>query len=502
MTKHKWSKQQQSIFNWFESGAGNLVVRARAGTGKTTTILEGINRAPDENILLAAFNKRIADELSQRCTNQNASVKTLHALGYAFVRRQWNELGPIEVDARRTLGLLYEHAKAEHLPYIGKLPARWIASLATLMKELYPFDATQPDLIEQTGLDYGTLTDLYRVGWGFQKVLPLVQTCIEKSKAYTGKVDYADMLFLPLVLEMTEPLFDLVVVDEAQDMNRAQLDLALASCTEEGRVCVVGDDRQAIYGFRGADSGAIDRMKEQLQADELPLTETYRCPQAVVREANRLVPDLVSNKKEEGSVSVVRTDSELLKLASKGDFILSRLNAPLAHTCLVFLTNNIPARIVGRDVGEALQTHIDKQARHEDTDKIGDFLVDLQGYEVSTVRALDEADRPEAIEAFLDMTHTIRTLASEGCLTVGDLRTRIKTLFVDTPPEDMVVLSTVHKAKGLEADRVFILKHTLYNFSVSDEETNIEYVAITRAKKDLVWVGEQYGNAKRKAGVK
>jgi superfamily I DNA/RNA helicase len=328
-------------------------------------------------------------------------------------------------------------------------------------------------------------------------VLPIVKSVVRQSREYTGKVDYADMLFLPLVLELAEPLFDLVVVDEAQDMNRAQLDLALMSCTDEGRVCVVGDDKQAIYGFRGADSGAIDRMKEQLQAVEMPLTETYRCPQAVVREANRLVPDLVSNKHEEGSVTVAKTENDLLAVAAKGDFILSRLNAPLAHTCLAFLTRNIPARIVGRDVGETLIQLIDKQSVNEGEARIGDFLVALKQYEVVMVRSLDEADRPEAIDSLLDLTSTLTTLAGEGCMTVGDLKTRIRSLFVDTPPEDMVVLSTVHKAKGLEADRVFILKHTLYNFSTSDEEQNIEYVAITRAKRDLVWVGENYGNAVR-----
>ena len=60
---HKWSEQQESIFGWFREGEGNLVVRARAGTGKTTTIIEAITYAPEEKILLAAFNRKIADEL-------------------------------------------------------------------------------------------------------------------------------------------------------------------------------------------------------------------------------------------------------------------------------------------------------------------------------------------------------------------------------------------------------------------------------------------------------
>ena len=55
-TAIRWDVQQGRIFAWFESGSGNLIVRARAGTGKTTTIIEGAQRAPETRILLADFN--------------------------------------------------------------------------------------------------------------------------------------------------------------------------------------------------------------------------------------------------------------------------------------------------------------------------------------------------------------------------------------------------------------------------------------------------------------
>src|SRR5215831_18300682 len=89
-TVRTWSPEQELIFNWFETPTGrHLVVRARAGCGKTTTIVEGANRAPERSILLAAFNKRIVQELSARVTNPNVTVQTLHSIGYAAVRRFW-----------------------------------------------------------------------------------------------------------------------------------------------------------------------------------------------------------------------------------------------------------------------------------------------------------------------------------------------------------------------------------------------------------------------------
>src|SRR4051812_38185721 len=85
----EWSSQQQDIFTEFKDGRSNLVIRARAGTGKTTTIIEAISYAPEEKILLAAFNKKIAEELKDKLKNPKAEAKTLHSLGFGFVRRNW-----------------------------------------------------------------------------------------------------------------------------------------------------------------------------------------------------------------------------------------------------------------------------------------------------------------------------------------------------------------------------------------------------------------------------
>ena len=94
---HQWSEEQEAVFQWFaQATPGNCVVRARAGTGKTTTIIEGITRAPEANILLAAFNKQIAEELQSRLTNPRAEAKTLHALGFSYLKRNWSK---VRVDA-------------------------------------------------------------------------------------------------------------------------------------------------------------------------------------------------------------------------------------------------------------------------------------------------------------------------------------------------------------------------------------------------------------------
>jgi len=94
------------------------------------------------------------------------------------------------------------------------------------------------------------------------------------AKERTPVIDFADMIFLPLVHRWVRPWFDLVVLDEAQDWTRAMLQLVRGCCRRDGRICIVGDDRQAIYAFRGADSSSLDRLKAELKAAELGLKTT------------------------------------------------------------------------------------------------------------------------------------------------------------------------------------------------------------------------------------
>jgi superfamily I DNA/RNA helicase len=94
MATKNWSDKQANVFSHFiEQPLVNLVVRARAGTGKTTTIVEAVKRLlqanPSRKIIIAAFGKAIADELVARFVGYDVTVKTLHALGLSCVKRFW-----------------------------------------------------------------------------------------------------------------------------------------------------------------------------------------------------------------------------------------------------------------------------------------------------------------------------------------------------------------------------------------------------------------------------
>ena len=348
-----WSEQQKAIFGEFKTGRSNVVVRARAGTGKTTTILEAISYAPEERILLAAFNKKIAEELKTKLTNGKAEAKTLHSVGFALVVRNWRG---VKLDDKRggKLARVAADACARTLASNALAPdaaVNLVAKLAAKGKNALPFPSLNGMVDLAYHFDLTPEEALEDAGWTVDIVASAAIKAMELATKFDGTLDFDDMVYVPVANKWVRGVYDLVVIDEAQDMNASQLLLAQGVCKKGGRVVVVGDDHQAIYGFRGADAGSLDRLKAELNAVELGLTITYRCPKAVVALAQELVPDyLAAPTAPEGEISTIDF-SKLHENAVVGDFVLSRKNAPLARVCLRLLRNGIRARIEGRDIG-------------------------------------------------------------------------------------------------------------------------------------------------------
>lgn len=476
----QWSTQQQAIFQWFGAERGNLVVRARAGTGKTTTILEGVTQAPERQILLAAFNKRIATELQTRIRDRRVEAKTLHGVGYKYVAAQWRG---VNVDDGRVMRHVKRVAGDQEPEEI--LVA--IAKIAEKGKEIVPHAEDGFDLAV-VAREFDLLPDFDEYPtWNDGRVLSAAYDVMQLACVPDGSIGFADMLYVPVRRGWVRPWWDLVVVDEAQDMSPVQLELAVAACRRGGRIAIVGDDRQAIYRFRGADSGSLDRMRVQLKAKELGLTVTRRCPRAVVVEAQKIVQDFRAAPEAPDGVVRWGKRTALAVEAKPGDYVLSRTNAPLAATCLALLRAGVRSRIEGSDVAKAIIKLIRKLAPGATMEVL---LERLHAWEEKEISKATAAEMPTRIEAVQDQAATIREM-SEDLATVEELTDRIETLFApDGGPA--VVCSSVHRAKGLEADRVFVLNWTLYCGRERDlgnlDEANIEYVAITRAKEELVRV--------------
>lgn len=493
-----WSVQQESIFSFFTESEDHLVVRARAGTGKTTTIVEAVKRwlasNPGKTAIVCAFNKRIAEELTSRLAGYPVIVKTLHAVGFACCRIYRERL--VIEDAKK-VAVMRKDRLAQQV--CGRTAPdailRLVAKLHTLGRETAPHASVPGDLTPIAILhDCEPDEQFARMGFDLDYVekKALEAMALAANVQSGDTIDYSDMIFLPCRNGWLMKQWDLGVVDEAQDMTAAQLEIALGCCN---RMVVVGDNCQAIYGFRGADSESLDRLKAELAASELGLNTTYRCGRAIVALAQTWVPDFQAGENNPDGAILELNTKKLTAVAGPGDFVLSRTNAPLVAIAMSLLCAGKRTRVAGKEIGKGLVAILRKlKAR-----SVPELITRIEGWatreihrqEVKLIGMVNgkRAAVQSKIEMIQDQAEMLASLC-DGAKNVDEVMDRAEALFSDDGlgAAGVITCSSVHRAKGLEADRVFVLRDTLRE--TTQEEKNICYVAVTRAKRELVWVGD------------
>lgn len=492
-----FSDEQRAIFDFVSETRKNLVVRARAGTGKTFTAVHLLSLVDaSEKVLFCAFNKSIAEELKHKVSMSNPAcsvdVKTLHSLGFAFLRCGWRA---VKVDPARGRSIAEKVVgnampamlKSEHKDLFASVCAS-VQRIASLSKCVCPFGKL-PEFVD-LALELDAHSEAMEENdIPLERLAGLAIESTLASRVNDGTCDFDDMVYLPVVLGMGRPWYSTILIDECQDLNKSQILLAQSAGNAGSRKIVIGDDKQAIYGFRGADSGSLDRLKCELNATELGLSVTYRCAERIVDVARKYVPEYSSAPgAPDGIVDCIGNDS-MMEQVRPGDAILSRLNAPLVSTCLSLLVRNIRAKIQGRDIGSALVSLVDKISGKGRS--ISKFLAKLQEWEAKQKTKIIKAGRNNVEQKVLeisDKAECLRVIASDSD-SVKELKDRIESLFSEEVDAKTVLLSSVHKAKGLEWDRVFVLEET-FNESRGQEEKNIAYVAKTRARNHLTIVGK------------
>ena len=466
----KWSNLQKAIFEEIANGTGNLNVDALAGTGKTSTIVEGFYHVPqDKSVLMVAFNKSIQIELKNKAPS-NVDVFTLHALGLKAITKAF---GKIEVDKIKLEGYIRASIGDE----TETLELRKNLSKAVSLSKGYLADTSEK--IKEVFLKH----DVDFCDKSEDEFIVLVLKLMEDTKKDTARIDFDDMIWFPAVYNLNPQKYDFVFVDEAQDLNLAQIDLALRSVQANGRIISVGDEFQAIYQFRGADENAVQNIIDRLNSKRLPLSVTYRCGKSIVREAQQYVPEYEAYKDNpEGHVEYTNLD-KMKREAKAGDFILSRVNAPLIKLCMYFLKDNRKANIQGRDIGKNLLWMI-KKSKAKD---VVELLQWVQEWRYRECEKYAKLNRTNIVEIISDKAEMIENLC-EGAIDLKEVKSNIERLFHDGDDDkDRIILSSIHKSKGLERDRVWVLINTL-RLNSNKEETNLAYVAITRAISSLYYV--------------
>lgn len=485
------SKYQKGVRDFVYNENGSCIVDAKAGSGKTTLIewivnsLDPVVDGKKRYVTILAFNKSIEKELSSRMPKW-VNVCTFHSAGF----RAWAKHigGRVNVDGQKIRSICDKIMdREERIVY-----AYHVKRLVSLAKNsgigsefLDDTDDAWTGLIYHHALMLDDNVDIDKLIFWCRKVLA------ESNRMGKAVIDFDDMLYLPLINNV--PFFknDMIFVDEAQDTNMVQVSLLFRMLKRTGRIFFVGDPCQAIYGFRGADSDSINNIQEKFNAVKLPLSISYRCSKSVIHKAQEIVPDIEAwDQSPEGQVEFLEsyTDSDFVD----GDAILCRNTAPLISFCYSLLAKDKAARVLGRKIGQGLISLIKKFK----TEDVGLMLEKLDEWQQNQIQSLMKSKSEHKIESVNDKADCIRIFADnlvEEDFTVSGLIRKIESVFTDNDSEG-IVLATCHRSKGHEWDRVFILDSHLMpsRWARRDwqkqQEKNLEYVAITRAKSYLGYI--------------
>jgi superfamily I DNA/RNA helicase len=520
VSKFTPSKYQKDIFKFILEDNKNGLISAVAGSGKTTTLIKALEIIPEgKSVLFMAFNKSISDEISKRVPkNKFIDVKTVHSYGNSLLSSYIET--EIEPDKYR---LVYKNVinflsgkdldsikkynfDQEHISYI-----EFIRNF-TNGKDLYDtnFRNNVNKLVNLSRLHFIDF-DTFSIGISELKMIANqnsiesndyeceVSWYISKLGMYDNKIiDYTDMVFLPNLFKFDVPKYDFVFIDECQDLNTCQRLLMLqAMKPETGRFIAVGDPKQSIYAFAGADSESYKKLRQLPNTKELPLSVTYRCGKEIINQVKHINP-LIKPYTKNGVGEVIESFSYLD--IEDGDMVLCRNTFPIVSLCINLLCKGRKAYIIGSDIGLSLKNMIKNCEKRTEKFSMENVISRLnhevekmiEKIKVKNGISTREASEETTIMLFREKIQIIQALSEdiEDPLVVMG---KIDKIFSDNNQQG-VCLSNIHKSKGLESNRVFILHRELMPSRRAtlpweiEQENNLIYVAYTRAKKTLGFI--------------
>ena len=476
------SEYQRAIFDTFNNTKENINISAVAGSGKTTVLLELLKFVPkNKSALFVAFNNSVVDELKKRTGEQpNIEISTIHSYGWRSILMRYRQA---TMKPKKVFGKIEMVLK--QYPEIPTKKHGYYFYILSKLIDLMRCNLIDPevDKIMKMSLYYDI--DITK------KDAEMAVKVLNYSNKDKTQFDFTDMIYQPVVdkyIRMRK--YDYVFCDESQDFSKAQQEVIRNSLSRVGRLITVGDENQSIYGFAGADANSYEELSVlNGHSVSLPLSVCYRCSKAVINEAQLIVPQIkAAQGAKQGSVREgnLRLDLRI------DDWIICRNLKPLIQTYLWLMKNKIKAKIKGKDIGEGLIAMISKTGA-----RTLDGMMNLLEYgkeqlfqRLSKCGVRHPSLHPK-MELYNQRLEVIECLMNEVA-NVNELIKLIEDIFSDDI--EGVLLSTIHKAKGLENKRIFFLCPELLpskyatNEWMMDQERNLYYVAVTRAKDELIYV--------------
>lgn len=483
----KPTPEQERIYLYIKKRTENILIKAFAGAGKTSTLVEAVKLIPKEkSIMFLAFNKHIKEELKTKLP-EHVRCYTTYGLGTSAIKRKYGD--SIKFDEFKLDKIIQKKAKSWDLSDefdSDEVMSVYLNNIKKLVNLCKLTLTLKPDYVPY-------IAERYDINIRKPKDIKRVLKILDESTNDRSSFDYTDMIYLPAV-DNSIWMFqqDYVFLDEIQDFNRCQIKIVEKILKKDrktgkliGRLISVGDFFQGIYGFNAADEKSFEWFQKFPNTKVLPLSVSFRCSKNVIIKAQEIVPDI---KALDNAPDGIVRDGNVLEEAQSGDFVLCRTTMPLVKLFFEFLTQHKKAIIKGSDIGLQLIDLIGKINNIEKLKNFWENELSVFRKDLKSTGILNPSEH-SAYSSLEDKVNTLLFL-SRFADSIQDLKLKISTIFTDEIVG--ICLSTVHKIKGLEANRVFIVRPDLLPLPnqrswQAIQEKNLEYVAYTRAKLELVF---------------
>lgn len=492
------SSYQTKIFDCVVHGSGNVVIKARAGSGKTATIIACMKLVQSKKkCIFLAFNKSVKEEIEGKLTGYpNCTVKTVHGLGFSMLCSYLDEQ-PIVDEFKYNTYLRRNINELSNAPIKDKKKIdEYCDSIIQLLEFSRMNLAQSKREIEKIAKEYSISID--------NDEIEVVIKLLKWGKKNLKTVDFTDLVWLPYELDIPpkQNKYDWIFNDEAQDYSIAYVKL-FNRCFKRGtRFVSCGDEFQSINQFAGASEQAFNTMINMPNTQVFDLPLSYRCDKSIIKEANTFVPDIIA--RDDAGLGLVKHDTKLAELRD-GDLGLARTNGiifkaytrliKMGKACYIKGTDDDKNKLLGIVHKFGVNDSLGKDFKCDGLfPRLYDDMIMERNRLVKNGLDMIDAINSQQVQTKYDTISSLSTI-SEGCDTVTSLIDKINKIY--SRSDTGICLSTIHKAKGLEANNVHIFcRSTMpqkYAKTQSEiqQERNLIYVSITRAKHKLCYVSEK-----------
>jgi len=491
------TEEQAAIIDYANSGVAplRLILNALAGAAKTSTLEFLCKYMPVEPTLSLAFNKRIAEELSNRLPG-HVKCATMNSIGHrAWMAALGSKRVNLDTRGEKNYNLIKDgidrlpkRLKEDAWEYFGDMKK---AMGQAKIRGYVPVKA--PDIAK-------SLTSAEAFFGGLEEepenwFVDIINTALVEGikQAYAGYIDFDDQLYMPVCFGASWPMFPRVMADEVQDfspINHAML-MKLVNRDFIG----VGDPWQSIYAFRGAITSSMEQMKKRFSMHEMTLSVSFRCPKKGVERAHWRVPHMKPAPWAiEGTVETLTEWNA--KDIPDASAIICRNNAPLLSTALQLLRAGRGVHLVGTDLGPQLVRALKKMGDPSLTqDKVHEAINEWENEKLRKSRnAASVSDKAECLRVFADFGPTL-----------GAAIAYAERIFAAKGP---IQLLSGHKSKGLEWNTIYHLDpHRIPSpwcreGEDLEQEYNVRYVIETRFKEAMYLIRSEDFNDVEKGLIK